>query len=148
MAERLSLDQTEEVARQSLRRNFPLFEESHTVKSSDLDTYGLKTWLGYRTVDGGAEKIINTTHFDVNFFWPNICYLTYIEVEPEKRGKGNGAALYATVEDMARKLGCTHLTQTPSGIIVVNNKFIETRESYLLRKGYKRGYAGQVEKLL
>lgn len=135
------------IARDTLRKNFPLYDSSHTVRVNGLGPF--KDWLGYRTVDGKAMDTMNTTHFDLNFYWPNVCYLTYIEVEKSQRGKGLGDKLYDSIEQIAKRLGCTRLCQIPSGVIVVNGEFVETREDYLVRKrGYKKIEHGQVEKRL
>lgn len=134
------------ITRDTLRKHFPEYNESHVIRASDIGPF--KTWTGYRTIDGNAIDIMNTTHFDLNFYWPNVCYLTYIELDRSQRGKGLGSKLYESVEKIAKKLGCTRLCQTPSGTIVIDGKFIETREDYLVRRGYKKLSDGQVEKKL
>ena len=61
-----------------------------------------------------------------------ILYLVFIQVEPQSRGKGHGAALYDCVVEFARRMGCVEVIQTPSG-----GYQNQTREEYLLKRGWK-----------
>lgn len=134
------------LAREKLRKNFPLYKVSDDVKA--LEIRGDKIRLVYRTTEDIPEIVKGSTHLDMEFWFPRLCFLNSIEVREEERGKGMGHKLYLTCEEIARSLGCERLCQIPSGVIVVNGKFVETREDYLVRRGYSRVEGGQVEKIL
>lgn len=141
-----STEDVRTVARQSLRDNFPLYQEKHTVNAVEFGVNKIR--LAYRTTEDIPEKVDGSTHLDMEFWFPRVGILNSIGVRKEERGQGTGSRLYLAAEDIARKLGCDVLTQIPSGIIVVNGNFIETREDYLLRRGYRKTEDGQVEKRL
>lgn len=115
-----------EVTRESLRA-WPLFKEDHDVRCREIGDN--RFWIGYRTaVD---LPLRSTTHFNVNVIC-GIFYLLDIEIQEKSRGKGHGNHLYVICEDLAAKLGCTEIRQTPSGW--ANG---ETRLEYLMRRGWK-----------
>jgi len=115
------------LGRKHLEDDFPLFEESHTVDARDLGEE--KFWVGYRTTKGRAPR--DSTHFDINVE-RDICYLLWIELVREERGKNHGRALYGAVENIARDLGCDRVRQTPSGWTPDG----KTRKDYLKNLGY------------
>lgn len=141
-----STEEVRRIARQSLNENFPLYEGAHTVNAKVIDINKIR--LEYRTTEDVPEKVKDSTHLDIEFWFPRLSFLNSIGLKEEERGKGIGSKLYITTEDISRKLGCEILSQIPTGIIIVDGKFIETREDYLLRRGYKRADDGQFEKRL
>ena len=114
---------------------WPLYDASHEVSSRRING---GFWIGYRTVSGHRPH--GSTHFDVNIL-NGVFYVLSIEIVPEHRGKGHGAALYKALEEIALKLGCHRVQMTPSG----NTATGESRESYLLRRDYEK-FGGEVVK--
>lgn len=62
----------------------------------------------------------------------SVFYLLHIELAKAQRGKGHGNALYVIIEQIAEKLECQSIRQTPSGSTPTG----ESRESYLCRRGW------------
>jgi len=109
-------------------RKHPLFKPEHRVLTREISG---GWWIGYRTT--GSNHPQETTHFDVNIL-KDTFFVLHIAVEKEERGKGHGDALYKVLEEIARETKCkkvqmTASGQTPSG---------ESRQDYLLRRGYKK----------
>lgn len=75
--------------------------------------------------------------FDLNLIG-DTCYLLWIEIAEQFRGKGFGTVLYRIIEDAARELGYAKVQQTPSG---------KGRMEYLLRRGYRRSGVEAVKDL-
>lgn len=116
------------IARKHLTTTFPLYEPAHDVLSCDISG---GVWLGYRTTKSNQSH--GTTHFDVNILG-DVFFVLNIEVEKSHRGKGNGAALYAVLEAIAKEIGCKWVQMMPSGWTGTG----ETRENYLIRHGYRK----------
>src|SRR3989344_9146337 len=91
-------------------RVFPKFEEEHQVNVVQITDR--KFWVGYRTKE--ANLPIGTTHFDLNLIG-NICYVLWIELSEQERGKGLGRQLYGIIESIAKDVGCDRVRLTPSG---------------------------------
>ena len=133
------------VTRQCLRDNFPLYQEAHKVDSSLINSINL--WIGYRTIVGNPFEILETTHFDVNVMG-DICFLVAISLENQFRGKGLGWKLYESVHDIAKRIGCERVRTFPSGGFFEGRRMIESREDYLLKRGYVRTNGQQVDLIL
>jgi len=106
----------------------PLYKSQHTVRAREIPN---GWWIGYRTTP--SNLTIRTTHFDVNITQKTF-FVLHIEIEGKYRGKGYGDALYKTLEHIAEEAGCEKIQMMPSGWTPSG----ETRESYLLRRGYKK----------
>jgi ribosomal protein S18 acetylase RimI-like enzyme len=105
---------------------FPLYQEDHKVLSQNISN--TKLYLGYRTTQANKPK--GTTHFDLNIDG-TICYILWIELAKEKRGKGHGKTLYTLIENFAREAGCDRIRMTPSGQTPTR-----TRKEYVHELGY------------
>lgn len=125
--------QVEELMRHHLRQAFPLFEETHKVNVSPLNSGNI--CIGYRTSAETLGRLHGTTHFDIELI-RDTCYILWIELEKDKRGRGDGWKLYKTIHQFARDLKFAKARQTPSGWVIYDRKRRETRREYLLRRGY------------
>ena len=123
-------EQVEELARHRLRQIFPLFEEAHKVQVSESGRC-----IGYRTAAENLGSMDGTTHFDIQLIG-DICYILWVELEKDKRGRGYGWKLYETIHHFARDLKLAKVRQTPSGGFIIDGKIKETRRDYLLKRGY------------
>ncbi len=135
-----TLEEIKEIARASLRTNFPLYQEEHKVDASSIPTSFIykehnNLWIGYRTRDRNILETMNSTYFDLNVIG-DICYLVEIALDKNERGKGLGWRLYEITHDIAKKLGCDSVRQTPSGGFIKDRKMIQSRRDYLLKRGY------------
>lgn len=122
--------QVEELARHHLRQAFPLFQESHKVQVSKSGRC-----IGYRTTAETLGKMHGTTHFDIELIG-DAFYILWIELEKDKRGRGDGWRLYKTIHHFARDLNLARVRLTPSGWVFYDEKIREPRRDYLLRRGY------------
>ena len=118
-------------------KEFTLYDSSHKVLVRDISG---GFWIGYRTT--ASNQTQGTTHFDVNVI-RGVFFILSIELDQEHRGKGHGAALYKLLEQMARRLNCHQVQMTPSG----RTPSGESRESYLLRRGYEK-FGAEVIKVI
>ena len=116
--------------RECLARKFPLYEEKHEVRASEIRPG--KIYVGYETEKILISSHYETTHLDLNLV-DNTCFLLSIAITQEKRGKGYGRALYATVEEFALLFGSEIIQMTPSGW----TKTGKTRFDYMLGLGYE-----------
>lgn len=121
--------QIEELMRHHLRNSFPLFDEGHKVQVSKSGRC-----IGYRTTAETLGRMHGTTHFDIELI-EDICYILWIELEKDKRGREYGWRLYETIHHFARDLKLARVRQTPSGW-TYGGKRRKTRRDYLLRRGY------------
>jgi len=124
-----------------LRNSFSLFDKSHRVNVPKVDEGNV--CVNYRTTVQSLGKLMGTTHFDIQAM-DGTCYLLWIELELEKRGKGFGWQLYETVHNFARDFGCKRVRTTPSGWAFGK----ETRREYLLKRGYAPCGEREVEFIL
>ena len=109
-----------------------LHEPDHKVLVHNLGQKGKESnkWaISYRTTDQILPN--KETYFHVNIL-NGIFYLLHINVIEQHRGQGHGAAFYQLLEQIAKDCECHEIRQTPSGWTWTN----ETRESYLLRRGW------------
>lgn len=137
-----SPEEIELITRRSLRDNFPLYQEEHNVDSSPLGENGL--WIGYRPKGGGIFRTLGSTHFDLNVI-RGIFYLVSIGLEKSQMGKGLGWKLYETTHQIAKDLGHQFVRTRPSGWFIRENKLVESRRDYLLRKGYVPGQFSELD---
>ncbi len=96
-------------------------------------------FLGYAATDGGpllmSQRLKENAvaYFNANFN-EDTMWLLSIHLPKWARGHGDGLALYQSVEDIARRLGCREVMQTPSGWTNTGG----TRLDYLTRHGWER----------
>ena len=121
-------EEIEKIARMHLREEFPLYEEEHDVIAS-MSKKG-KWCISYETK---PNTIVETTRFDMEIN-ENDCFLNYIEIEREQRGKGNGKKLYSVVEHIAIDLGSEKISLTASGTMPDGR----TKTEYMESLGYRR----------
>ena len=117
--------------------SFPLYDPSHVilVKVSDEGTIHLSYYFVERDVFGAR--------FDLQIS-DTLCYLLWIGISKQHRGKGLGSQLYTLIENFAAEVGCTTLRITPSGETFSG----KDRRDYLLRRGYRDFDRFEVEKYL
>jgi GNAT superfamily N-acetyltransferase len=60
-----------------------------------------------------------------------VFYLLFIQIMRDVRGQGHGDRLYKCCEEIAQRLGCTEIRQTPSG------GYFRSRMDYLIDRGWK-----------
>ena len=90
-------------------QDFPLYLQNYDIF---VVIHERGTSIGYRTVKNLAPT--NSTNFDVQLV-DDKCYVLWINISPEKRGKGDGKALYNCIEHFYRELGYTQINLNPSG---------------------------------
>jgi GNAT superfamily N-acetyltransferase len=67
----------------------------------------------------------------------DVFYILFIQVDPKYRGQGHGHRLYELCEELAKKMDCREIRQTPAGGPHGGTKD-ETREDYLLRRDWTK----------
>ncbi len=128
-------EEIENITRNSLRNNFPLYQEQHKVGAMFFDGSSDRLWVGYRTKWSSSREIMNSTHLDLNVM-NDVFYLVSIGLDENERGKGLGWKLYETTHEIAKELGCAFVRTTPSGWSIKDGKKIQSRRDYLLKRGY------------
>jgi len=104
-------------------RKFPIFNETHKIGVKKIDEE--KLWIGYRTAD---ENPRSTTRFDLNIIG-NTCYILWIELAKEHKGKDLGKSLFKIIEDFAKDYGCNKVRLTPSGQTISGKSRLEYMKS-------------------
>lgn len=109
-------------------KNYELWTEKSKISVHEINKrfYSINFLANSETISR-----IHSTHFDVNII-DDLFYLLSIQITKENRGKGLGLKLYNILEKIAKELNCNKIVQTPSGW----TKTGESRESYLMRKGW------------
>ena len=133
----LSTSTLSELVRKHLR-SLPIFEEGHSVNVVEISDG--KFYIGYRTTSDKIPR--ETTHFNLNLI-DNICYVLWIELCEQEKGRGFGRQLYGIIEAFARDAGCDRVRLTPSG----ETPSGKTRLEYMRALGYQE-LGDEVEKLI
>ncbi len=126
-----------DLVRESLR-SFPLYEESHWVFAVHHEG-GIS--IGYKTTNNNMHD--GSTNFDIQIIG-DICYILWIELAEDEKGRGFGRGLYSTIENFARSYGCSMVRLFPSGWTRTG----KTRLEYMMSLGYRKLESGEVEKIL
>jgi len=128
--------------------DFPLYDPDHIIS-----VYAKPQWMciKYKGVKDPkiSDALITGRGLVANFstqIIDDVCFLLWIELPKEERGRGNGRNLYGCVEEMARALGCQRVRMTASGWTPSG----KPRRDYMLTLGYHDVVNSQteVEKLL
>ena len=133
----MKLEEIPDLMRENLRQ-LPIFNETHKVAAKKLDDN--KIWIGYRTTNNFPR---GTTYFDLNIIGTT-CYVLWIELKKEQRGKNLGRSLFKAIEDFAKNYGCDKVILTPSGYTPSG----KTRLEYMKSLGYHELGRNEVEKIL
>ncbi len=130
----------EDILRASLR-HVPVYHDEHSVLVKRLQE---NICISYRTTKNNSVlETIGTTHFSLQIT-NDVCYILYIELAQNERGKGYGRMLYNAIEDFARDCHCAKVRLTPSGTTVHGKSRLE----YMLSLGYQSVGDIAVEKIL
>ena len=132
----MKIEEISDLMRKNLRE-LPIFDKTHEIGVRKIDEE--KLWVGYRTTEGLQR---GTTRFDLNII-ENICYILWIELSKEHRGKNLGKSLFSIIENFAKDYGCNKVRLTPSGWTPSG----KTRLEYMKSLGYHE-VGIEVEKML
>lgn len=110
-----------------LLSTWPYYRPEHYVHTR----VGEPAYLGYVGYPTWQPETVEVTRLEINVELP-ILYLLSIRLQPGLRGRGIGWQLYELVEELARRLGCHYLEQTPSGTTYSR----QSRAEYLAARGY------------
>ncbi len=129
-----SSEEVEEITRQSLSLEFPLYHPNHSVFVKRSQEKSRELCINYDSRRSDYSNRSWRTHLDLTVS-NDIFYLVSIAINEEFRGQGNGWGLYQAAFSVAREMGFQFVRQTPSGGPIVNGVRTCSRKEYLLKKG-------------
>lgn len=139
-----SKEEAEEIMRQSLSLEFPLYHPNHPVFAWRSKEKSVELCINYDSRKGDNINRSWRTHLDLTVSH-GIFYLLSIAIDEEFRGQGNGWGLYQATFSVAREMGFPFVRQTPSGGPIIDGVRTCSRRDYLLKRGCVPAQGNQVD---